>query len=87
MIKQLNFSSKGKNYPIGSQDIIIDNGTIVQYVPNGKYARPFEDRITINANEWQRIKPQLMEIDYETYYGRKPLLTGVSIYKLKEATT
>lgn len=84
MKKQLTFSSNGSNYAAASIDIFMDNGANVVYIKGGKHANPTERRVAIGPKEWQRIKPQLAAIDYEQYYGRKPLLAGVSIYQVKQ---
>lgn len=81
---KLTFSSNGSNYTATEQDIFMDNGVNVVYIKGGKTANPIATRVPLKTTEWQRIKPKLTEVDYETYYGRKPLLKGVSIYKIKQ---
>lgn len=84
MTKSLTFSSKGVNYAVSDKDIFMDNGAAVVFIQNGKYANPTATRISLPATEWQRIKPALSQVDYEEYFGRKPLMKGVSIYQVKQ---
>lgn len=85
MTKNVTFSSKGSNYTVTSNDIFHDNGIKVVFVKGGKTANPTAPRPEIGPAEWARIKPQLTAIDYEKYYGRKPVLKGVTIYKINES--
>jgi len=78
----LNFSSNGRSYTATSTDIFMDNGAKIFFIANGKHASPTAQRVELSAREWQRIKPNLTPVDYEAYYGRKPLMKGVIIYKL-----
>lgn len=80
---RLKFSTKGKNYVATEQSIFMDNGATVMFIEKGKDEPLYAQRVHITQKEWQRIKPQLSAIDYEQYYGRKPLLQGVSIYQVK----
>lgn len=80
---KLTFSSNGSNYTATEHDIFMDNGANVVYIKGGKTANPTASRVPIKAAEWQRIKPMLNPIDYETYYGRKPLLKDVAIYQIR----
>lgn len=78
----MNFSSKGKNYTATIEDIFMNNGATIVYIKRGKFASQVAQRVLISDKEWQRIKPLLCEIDYEQYYGRKPLV-NVTIYTVK----
>ena len=78
------FSSGGANYTATDRDIFMDNGARIVFIKNGKQADPAEWRIVLSAREWLRIKPHLNAIDYEQYYGRKPLLPGINIYQVKK---
>ena len=77
------FSSNGTNYRATHQDIFMDNGALVVYIEMGKHSDPTSKRVPIKQAEWERIKPQLNPVDYEAYYGRKPLMSGVNIYQVK----
>jgi len=79
----LAFSSNGSNHIATTRDIFMDNGTAIVYIREGKYSNPNENRVHIGDKEWQRIKHQLTPVDYEEYYGRKPIMKGVKIYKIK----
>lgn len=83
MIK-LNFNSNGTTYTATEHDIFMDNGAKVVYIKGGKFADPAERRVELKPTEWQRIKQNLKPVDYEKYYGRKPLMSGVAIYQLKQ---
>lgn len=78
----LNFSSNGRSYTASSTDIFMDNGAKVFFIANGKHANPVAPRVELTAKEWRRIKGHLTQLDYEAYYGRKPLMKGIIIYKL-----
>jgi len=80
----VNFSSKGKTYTATGESIFMDNGAVIMFIEKGKDEPVYAERPHIGLKEWQRIKPQLTPVDYEAYYGRKPLMTGVSIYKVKQ---
>lgn len=84
MVKQVTFSSSGNNYTATDQDIFMDNGARVVYIKDGRNSHPEAKRIEIPSREWFRILPKLAMVDYEKYYGRKPLLNGVVIYQLKQ---
>lgn len=84
MVKQLTFSSNGKNYTATEASIFMDNGAVVMFIEKGRNEPLYSKRPDVSVKEWKRIKPQLTAIDYETYYGRKPLLNGVAIYQLKQ---
>ena len=83
-VRNLNFSSRGSNYTATGSDIFMDNGARIVFIPNGKYANPTVDRVPVADKEWDRIKPNLIEIDYEGYFGRKPSVKGVTIYQVKK---
>lgn len=78
----MNFSSGGKTYTASANDIFMNNGATIVYIEKGKYSSQIAPRVLISDREWQRIKPLLSEIDYEQYYGRKPLV-NVTIYTVK----
>lgn len=78
----INFNSNGRSYTATTTDIFMDNGARIFFIPNGKHANPIEPRVELSAREWQRIKQHLTPVDYESYYGRKPLMKGIVIYKL-----
>jgi hypothetical protein len=78
------FSSQGKNYIATESDVFMDNGVKIVYIKGGKTANPTATRIEVGNNEWHRIMPKLNPIDYEAYYGRKPALSGISIYQVKK---
>jgi hypothetical protein len=80
----ITFSSNGKNYTATGKSIFMDNGAVVMFIEKGKDEPVYAARVHIGKAEWHRIKPQLNPIDYETYYGRKALLPGVSIYQVKQ---
>lgn len=80
----LTFSSKGRNYTATNKSIFMDNGSVIMFIEKGKDEPVYAQRVHIGVKEWQRIKPQLDQIDYEKYYGRKPLMKGISIYKVKQ---
>lgn len=82
---KLTFSGNGKNYTATSNDIFMDNGVRVVYIQQGKHANPTASRVEVKPTEWARIKEQLSHVDYEAYYGRKPLMKGINIYQLKQA--
>lgn len=84
MENSVTFSSNGTNYRATNRDIFMDNGVQVVFIEKGKHSDPTSKRVPIKQNEWQRIKQYLTAVDYETYYGRKPLMTGVSIYQVKQ---
>lgn len=84
MANNVTFSSKGNNYTATDRDVFMDNGAKIVFIKNGKQADPAAARVELGDREWQRIKPHLNHIDYETYYGRKPLMNGVSIYQVKQ---
>lgn len=81
---KITFSSNGKNYTATSADIFMDNGVAIVYIANGKHAHPTARRVVLKATEWVRIKAHLSPVDYEQYYGRKPLMKGITIYQLKQ---
>lgn len=80
----LTFSSGGTNYTASTNDIFMDNGAMISYIRNGKYSDPTERRIHLSDKEWRRIKPALVQLDYEKYYGRKAAISGVTIFKVKD---
>lgn len=80
----VNFSSRGSNYTATASDIFMDNGANIVFIRNGKYASPAAPRVPVTPNEWSRIKSRLTEIGYEEYFGRKPAIGGVTIYKVKQ---
>lgn len=77
------FSSNGINYRATEKDIFMDNGAKVFFIENGKHANKEGVRVTVSSNIWQRIKPHLISVDYEQYYGRKPLMKDVQLFKVK----
>lgn len=83
MVKQVSFSSNGSNYTATDRDIFMDNGIKIVYIKGGKHSSPTAARIELKPTEWRRIKPALMPIDYESYYGKKPLVNGVQLYQVK----
>lgn len=85
MTKNITFSSKGQNYSVKDNDIFYDNGVKVVFIRGGKTANPTAHRPEVGPVEWKRIRPQLIQVDYEKYYGRKPVLSGVSIYKINQS--
>ena len=80
----LTFSSNGTNYTATAQDIFMDNGARKTFIRGGKQAGTYATAIPITDREWSRIKPQLNPVDYEAYYGRKPLVSGVNIFQIKQ---
>lgn len=82
-INVITFSSRGNNYTATSKDIFMENGTVILFIKNGKQSDPMAKRVELGKKEWLRIKPQLIPVDYEKYYGRKPLVNGVNIYQVK----
>jgi IMP cyclohydrolase len=79
---RINFSSNGRSYTATSTDIFMDNGAKIFFIANGKHANPTAQRVELSVREWNRIKQHLMPVDYEEYYGKKPLMKGIVIYKL-----
>lgn len=77
------FSSNGRNYTATSNDIFMDNGARIVFILNGKHANPTAPRVELKPKEWERIKPQLRKVDYESYFGRKPAVNGVNIFAIK----
>lgn len=84
MVNNVTFSSKGKNYTATQDSIFMDNGVVIMFIEKGRNEPIYAQRVHVSKNEWQRIKQHLAAIDYEAYYGRKPLLGGVSIYQVKK---
>lgn len=78
------FSSSGNNYTATDKDIFMDNSARIVFIRGGKQAGIERPTIQISPSEWRRIKPHLHAVDYEGYYGRKPLVGGVTIYKVKQ---
>jgi len=78
------FSSRGTNYTATPQDIFMENGISRMFIKGGKNASFSVNNVLLSAKEWQRIKDSLVPIDYEKYYGRKPLVQGVIIYQVKQ---
>lgn len=81
---KITFSSRGKNYTATKESIFMDNGSVIMFIEKGINEPVYAQRVHISAKEWQRIKPQLNPVDYEAYYGRKPLLSGINIYQVKQ---
>lgn len=79
----ITFSSRGRNYTAAPNDIFMNNGIVIVHIKDGKYSSPNDARRPLSPKEWARIEPMLKKIDYEEYYGFKPLLPGVNIYQLK----
>lgn len=79
----LTFSSNGKHYTATSKSVFMDNGATIMFIERGRDEPIYAKRPMLSRQEWQRLLPQLEKIDYETYYGRKALLPGVSIYQVK----
>lgn len=84
MANNVTFSSKGKSYTATDRSIFMDNGAIIMFIEKGKEEPVYAQRVHVSEKEWRRIKPQLNPVDYEAYYGRKPLMNGVSIYQVKQ---
>jgi len=80
----ITFNSNGKIYTATSSDIFMDNGAQIVFIKDGRAANPASARPRIGNKEWFRILPQLTMVNYEEYYGRKPLFQGISIYKVKK---
>lgn len=78
------FSSRGSNYTATHKDIFMNNGSVLLFIKNGKFANTYAPAVQLSKQEWQRIQPQLTQVDYEQYYGRKPLVSGVYIYQVKQ---
>jgi len=81
--KTVAFSSRGQLYTATSNDIFMDNGAIIVFIKDGRAAKVDAHRPPLSQKEWERILPFLQKVEYEEYYNRKPLLSGVSIYRLK----
>lgn len=78
------FSSNGRNYTATSNDIFMDNGARIVFIAGGKYSNPTAPRVELKPKEWERIKPYLLQVPYEEYYGRKPAVSGVNIFTIKQ---
>lgn len=81
--KQLIITLKGgQKIVVREHDAIMDNGARVLFIDGDNKGANNLNSVVINEQAWERVKSYFVPITYESFYGKKPLMTGILMYKL-----